>query len=159
MNYRRDLWLDFIYPTLQPTVQTLLTGFASDNGSFDSLLQDCDRIERMAKTMNPAPASSFSVNARNSETDLTTRTILIQNSAVDDKLDKIEKRLAQMTITDNKSKSVPNLTNVGRPLPGSNIACFFCGKTGNLKRNCFRFCEMMNSKSTNSRQNTGFRRN
>jgi hypothetical protein len=159
MNYPRDLWLDFIYPTLQPTVQTLLTGFASDNGSFDSLLQDCDRIERMAKTINPAPASSFLVNAMNSETDLTTRAILIQNSAVDDKLDKIEKRLAQMTITDKKSQSVPNLTNVGRPSPGSNVVCFFCGKTGHLKRNCFRFCEMMNSKSNNSHQNTGFNRN
>jgi hypothetical protein len=32
MNYPRDLWLDFIYPTLQPMVQTLLAGFASDNG-------------------------------------------------------------------------------------------------------------------------------
>jgi hypothetical protein len=72
MNYPRELWLDFIYPTLQPTVQTLLTGFASENGSFDSLLQDCDRIERMAKTMTPQLPSTFSVNAVNSETELNT---------------------------------------------------------------------------------------
>jgi hypothetical protein len=158
MNYPRDLWLDFIYPTLQPTVQTLLTGFASENGSFDSLLQDCDSIERVAKTMNLIAASTFSVNALNSETELKTCPILIQNSAVDDKLAKIKKRLAQMSMKDNKSKSVPDLTNVGRRPQNQSKNCFFCGISGHIKRECFRFQEVMSNKSSNSRQNTGFRR-
>jgi hypothetical protein len=160
MNYPRDLWLEFIYPTLQPTVQTLLTGFASDNGSFDSLLQDCDRIERMAKTMNPTPASSFSVNAMNSETELNTRAILIQNSAVDDKLEKIKKRLAQIALKNNKSKSVSNLVSMGRQPQNRVLNCFFCGKAGHVIRDCLRFQEMINSKfNNNSRPNTSFRRN
>jgi hypothetical protein len=99
--------------------------------------------------MNPAPASTFSVNALNSETELNTRAILIQNSAVDDKLDKIEKRLAQIALTDNKSKSVSNLVNVGHQSQRRISNCFFCGKAGHLKRDCFRFQEMMSSKSNN----------
>jgi hypothetical protein len=110
----------------------------------------------MAKSMNPTPASTFSVNAMNSETELNTHAILIQNSAVDDKLEKIEKRLAQIALTDNKPKSISNLVNVGRQ-PQKRISnCFFCGKAGHLKRDCFHFQEMMNSKSNNPRQNTGF---
>jgi hypothetical protein len=120
-------------------VQTLFTGFASDNGSFDSLLQDCGSIERLAKPMNPAPASTFSVNALNSETELNTRAILIQNSAVDDKLAKIEKWLAQMSLGDKKSKSVSDLTYVGRRTQNQNKNCYFCGKSGHIKRECFRF--------------------
>jgi hypothetical protein len=155
MNYPRELWLDFIYPTLQPKVQTLLTGFAS----FDSLLQDCDRIERMVKTMTPAPPSTFSINDVNSETELNTRAILIQNSAVDDKLATIEKRLAQMSFHNNNSKSTPDLRNIGRQsFNNQDKTCFFCGKTGHIKCTCFCFQETLSARPTNSRPNTGFRR-
>jgi hypothetical protein len=159
MNYPRELWLDFIYPTLQPTVQTLLTGFASENGSFDSLLQDCDRIERMAKTMTPTPPPTFSVNSVNSETKLNTRAILIQNSVVDDKLATIEKRLAQLSFKDNKSKSASDLRNIGhRSLNYQDKTCFHCGKTGHIRRTCFHFQQTLASNPSNLRSNTSFRR-
>jgi hypothetical protein len=68
----------------------------------------------MAKTMTPAPPPAFSINAVNSETELNTHAILIQNSAVDDKLATIEKRLAQLSFQNNKSKSTPDLRTIGR---------------------------------------------
>jgi hypothetical protein len=32
MGYPREIWLDLIYPTLHGSVQSLLTGFAAENG-------------------------------------------------------------------------------------------------------------------------------
>jgi hypothetical protein len=112
----------------------------------------------MAKTMNPTPATSFSINAVNSETELNTRAILIQNSAVDDKLDKIEKRLAQMSFEDKKSQSTTNISHIGRSTQNQHKTCFFCGKSGHIKRECFRFQASLANKSSNPHPNTGFRR-
>jgi hypothetical protein len=159
MNYSRELWLDFIYPTLQPTIQTLPTGFSSENGSFDSLLNDNERIERMAKTMNPTPLSTLSTNAFNSEIEHNNHAFLFQNSAVDDKLAYTEQRLAQMSLKNNTSKSVSDLTDIVARRPLNQIKnCFFCGEIGHVKLECFRFQDTISHKSSHPSQDTGFRR-
>jgi hypothetical protein len=97
MGYPREIWLDLIYPALHGSVQSLLTGFAAENGTYDSLLNDCDRIERMAKSVCPTQ-QAFTVNAMYVDKDSSKPDVIFQNAVVDKKLQKIEKTLAQISL-------------------------------------------------------------
>jgi hypothetical protein len=103
MGYPREIWLDLIYPALHGSVQSLLTGFAAENGTYDSLLNDCDRIERMSKSVCPTQ-QAFTVNAMYVDQNHTKPDVSLQNSIVDEKLQRIEKTLAQISLNTTLNK-------------------------------------------------------
>jgi hypothetical protein len=76
---------------------------------YDSLLNDCDRIERMSKSVCPTQ-QAFIVNAMYVDQTRTKPDILLQNSTVDDKLQKIEKTLAKISLNTTLNKQQVNFT-------------------------------------------------
>jgi hypothetical protein len=134
MGYPRDIWLDLIYPALHPSVQSLLTGFAAENGSYDLLLNDCDRIERMSKSVCPTQ-QTFTVNALYVDPDRPKQTTLLQDSMVDQKLQKIEQTLAQISLNNTLNTKPKSFlfNNTSQQSGKSPIRCYFCSRVGHIK--------------------------
>jgi hypothetical protein len=146
MGYPREIWLDLIYPALHGSVQSLLTGFAAENGTYDSLINDCDRIERMAKSVCPTQ-QAFTVNAMYVDQNRTKPDVIFQNAVVDEKLKRIEQTLAQISLNTISSKQPRSISqnNSTQDAYKPPIKCFFCDKVGHIKRDCFKFQATLNN--------------
>jgi hypothetical protein len=57
MGYPREIWLDLIYPALYGSVQSLLTGFAAENGTYNVkiCLSHSTSIHRECHVCGPKP--------------------------------------------------------------------------------------------------------
>jgi hypothetical protein len=147
MGYPREIWLDLIYPALHGSVQLLLTGFAAENGTYDSVLNDCDRIERMSKSVCPTQ-QTFTVNAMYVDQNRTKPDILLQNSIVDEKLQNRKDFGTNLFEHDLEQRTKVNFTKYSNSSQNTRkppIRCFFCDKVDHIKRHCFRFLATLNN--------------
>jgi hypothetical protein len=100
----------------------------------------------MSKSVCPTQ-QAFTVNAMYVDQNRTKPDVLLQNSIVDEKLQKIEKTLAQISLnmTVNKQPKSILQNNSSQNTRKAPLRCFFCDKVGHMKHDCFRFLATLNN--------------
>jgi hypothetical protein len=104
IGYDRDLWLDLIFPALRSELQAAISSFGAEGiKSFDSLLENSEKMERIASALERKHSNPMFNNIH-------TNTILQDKLPTDtqtdttfqNKLTSIEQTLSQIALLENK---------------------------------------------------------
>jgi hypothetical protein len=141
MGYPRELWLDLIYPVLLPSIQNVLQGFTTHITSYDELLNECDRMERTARSVQPPPTAMAAINAAQF------LPLQYDDSHLLESIDKLQSSIARLNVEspqnnnnqrDSRPRARPQFDRPSNRSPNFNPPphCFYCNITGYVQRDC-----------------------